>query len=166
MGNFYLTGMPGCGKSTIGLMLSEMAKLDFIDLDNFIVKNQRRTISDIFKDRGEAYFRKIEKECLLSVSEKNAVIVSTGGGIIKDDENIDVMKKTGKIIFIDTSCEDILKNSSLKNRPLLSGDKNKIYGLYNERYEKYKNSADYIYKNEKTALDAAKEISKYILSQK
>lgn len=164
MNNFYLIGMPGCGKSTIGLILSEMTKMPIIDLDNYIVENQKHTISDIFKNNGENYFRNIETKCLKCVSLENKVIVSTGGGIVKRAENIDIMKNTGKIIFIDTTCKNILKNSSLKNRPLLADDKNKIFDLYEERYEMYLSSADFVCKNDSSAEVAAKKISDYILN--
>lgn len=166
MNNFYLVGMPGCGKSTIGKLLSKKLGMLLIDADEYLVKKEKRRISDIFEKDGEAHFRSLETKYLKEISKNSNILVSTGGGVVLFEENIDTMKMSGKVIFIDTPCENILSNSSLGGRPLLENDKNRIYILYNERYEKYVKSADYIYKNIKNIDDAIKEISDFILKNK
>lgn len=166
MNNFYLIGMPGCGKSTIGKHLSKKLGMLLIDADAYLVEKENRRISDIFEKDGEPYFRSLETKYLKEISKSSNILVSTGGGVVLHNENIITMKKSGKIIFIDTPCENILNNSSLAGRPLLANDKNRIYALHDERYEKYVNGADYIYKNIKKIDDAVKNISDYILKNK
>ena len=100
----------------------------------------------------------------LSVVLCSGAVAFTGFSIIFQVTGI--MKKSGKVIFIDTSCENILKNSSLLGRPLLKDDKNRIYNLYELRYEKYIKSADYIYKNDKDIKSAVEEISKFIIKNR
>ena len=164
MNNIYLVGMPGCGKSTIGRAVSKKLGIKFVDVDDYIVKKAGKNIAEIFSKVGNEGFRKIESECLLDISKMENVIVATGGGIVTIPENIPVMKDTGKVIFIDTPVENILKNSSLSNRPLLK-DKSKIYELYNERIEKYNLASDFICENsgeriltEKKLLEICKKI--------
>lgn len=166
MGNFYLIGMPGSGKSTIGKEVSKKLDMLCIDADFYLEQKEERKISEIFKNDGEEIFRCLETKYLKELSKNENIIISTGGGVVVKKENIDIMKKSGKIIFIDTPLEKILENSSLSNRPLLSGDKNKIYDLYSARYEKYKTNADFIYINDKDIISAVSEISKYILKNK
>ena len=124
MSIIYLVGMPGCGKSTIGAICAKNAGLDFLDLDNYIVECENRTIEEMF-EIGEDEFRTAETRALKSLSEKDNLIVATGGGIVTRDKNIEIMKSTGKVIFIDASVSFILDKSSLDGRPLLK-DKNKI----------------------------------------
>lgn len=164
MNNIYLVGMPGCGKSTIGRAVSKKLGIKFLDADDYIVKKTAKTIDEIFLEVGNEGFRKIESECLVEISKMQNVLVATGGGIVTVLENISVMKDTGKVIFIDTPVENILKNSSLSNRPLLK-DKSKIYELYNERIEKYNFASDFICENsgerilaEKNLLEICKKI--------
>lgn len=151
--------MPGCGKSTIGRAVSKKLGIKFVDVDDYIVKKVGKNIAEIFSKVGNEGFRKIESECLLDISKMENVIVATGGGIVTIPENIPVMKDTGKVIFIDTPVENILKNSSLSNRPLLK-DKSKIYELYNERIEKYKVASDFICENSGERILAEKNLFK------
>lgn len=139
MKNIYLIGMPGCGKSTIGKSVSSSLDIKFIDLDEYIVSFTGRTIADMFEE-GEGVFRKAETDSLKQVSKMENLVVATGGGVIVTPENIEIMQKSGKVIFIDCDVETILKNSTLDGRPLLK-DKTRIYDLYNNRIELYKKAA-------------------------
>jgi len=158
MNNIYLIGMPGCGKSEISKRISAALKIKRIDLDSLIEEKENITISLIFEQFGEEYFRDKETYYLKSVSNEKNAIIATGGGIIKRQENIDIMKNTGEIIFIDTPVENILKNSQLKNRPLLAGNKEYIRVLYDERYDKYKQAADVIVENTRDIKTAVNKI--------
>ncbi len=155
MHNVYLTGMPGSGKTTLGVMLSERLGLEFIDTDHYITEKQRRTVPDIFKTRGEAYFRDLETQALIDLSHKDRLLVSTGGGIILRPKNVELMKKSGTVVFIDTPPAQILKNSELKNRPLLKGGDERVFALYEERIARYRESADHILVNTGAKDDAA-----------
>lgn len=160
MKNIYLIGMPGCGKSTIGRIISSEIKKLFIDLDLFIVEKTGKSIDELF-EKGESTFRKAEAESLKEVSGQCGVIVATGGGIVTVGENIDVMKKSGRVIFINTPVERIIKNSSLDGRPLLK-DKSKIFELYEKRRNLYLQAADAVIDNLGSAKEAAENILKII----
>lgn len=146
MNNIYLIGMPGCGKSTIGKIISKEINREFVDLDEYIIESSGKSIEELFS-AGETHFRSVETECLKLVSNMNNLIVATGGGIIETSGNSQIMRNSGIVIFIHTTPEKIMENSSLDGRPLLAENKNRIFELFERRYEKYKSSADYIVDN-------------------
>ena len=80
----YLIGMPGCGKSTLGKRLAEKLNLDFIDMDNYIEKQACMFIDEIFEAYGEKYFRELETNTMREFMNLDNVIISCGGGIIKN----------------------------------------------------------------------------------
>ena len=94
-------------------------------------------IKDIFANCGENTFRCYETEMLKELSYMAGNIVSTGGGIITNDENISIMRKSGTVFFIDMPLERLI-NSDMSERPLLTGGVDSMKKLYEERYEKYK----------------------------
>ncbi len=146
MNNIYLIGMPGCGKSTIGKIISKEINREFIDLDEYIIRCSGKSIEELFSV-GEAHFRSVETECLKMVSDMDNLIVATGGGIIETAGNDEIMRNSGIVIFIHTTPEKIMENSSLDGRPLLAKNKNKVFELFDRRYEKYKSAAEYIVEN-------------------
>ncbi len=164
MSIIYLIGMPGCGKSTIGSIISGEINIKLIDLDEYIEEFTGKTIPALFK-AGESHFRDMETQCLKLVSCMDNIIVATGGGIVERNENIAIMKNSGKVIFINTTPEQIMKNSSLDGRPLLAENKNRIFDLYDRRYEKYKNAADVIADNMGSIDDTVKYILKETTSE-
>jgi shikimate kinase len=122
--NIYLVGFMGTGKSSVGCQLAKERGWNFIDLDELVELKEQRRIVDIFTKDGEAYFRKIEKNILKQVSTQKKFVVACGGGVVLDKENIKLMKKTGMMICLYASPEQILKRVSLNNdRPLLNVDK-------------------------------------------
>ncbi len=167
MNNIYLVGMPGCGKTTIASDVSEKVNIKLIDLDDYITKREGKTIEELFA-LGENIFRQAETKALREVSQMDGVLVATGGGVVVSDENIDIMKESGKVIFIDAKPEFILDKSSLSGRPLLK-DKGKIFELYNSRIELYRKSAHYTVANEgflnKACSKAEETIRKIIKEQ-
>lgn len=156
----YLIGMPGCGKTTLGKICAESLKVHFIDLDYEIIKKEKMSISEIFLKKGEEYFRKIEKDFLENTLKFNNAIISTGGGIVKNYENILTMKKLGKIIYLNCSL-NILEQRVSKNpnkRPLLK--ENSLSLLYLERKNIYETSCDYIINRDKNLQENKKEVIK------
>ncbi|QEK11771.1 shikimate kinase [Crassaminicella thermophila] len=147
--NIVLIGMPGCGKTTIGKLLAERLNMKFCDIDKYIEEKEGRSVSDIFK-KGEEFFRSIENKAVKEVSKNCPLVISTGGGVIKLAENIELLKKNGLIIFIDRSVEDIISDVDTSTRPLLKDGKEKIYNLYKERYILYKKYCDCEIKNDTT----------------
>lgn len=160
MNNIYLIGMPGSGKSSVGKQIAEKLAVRCIDLDEYICRAHNKTIDELFAD-GEGAFRDAETQALREVSNLSGVIVSTGGGIVCRNENAEIMKKSGTVVFIDTDVKNILANSALSGRPLLK-DKNAIYTLYDERIEKYRAAAQYTVDNNGFLCDACDEAEKIV----
>ncbi len=138
--NIVLIGMPGCGKSTIGKMLSQKLGRDFFDSDDVIEQKSKMSIPDIFAKFGEDEFRKRETQALKELSEKENIIISTGGGCVEREENIAELQKNGAIVFIDRSLENIFSDIDVSGRPLLADKKERLSELYARRlplYTKY-----------------------------
>lgn len=143
--NIVLCGFMGCGKSTIGSLLSKKTGMSFIDLDSYIEKKEDKTISQIFADSGEEYFRQLEREASQELSKKNGLVIATGGGTLTYKVNVDAFKTNGKIILLDLPVEVVaerLKNDT--TRPLLNRpDKDKaMRELYEKRLPLYRSAAD------------------------
>ena len=121
MRNIYLTGFMGTGKTSVGREIAGVLGLKFVDLDELIVKKEGRCINDVFAQDGEPYFRKAEKEALREVSQANSQVVSCGGGIVIDPENIAIMKQSGRFIALTARPEVIFERIKKEtHRPLLN----------------------------------------------
>ncbi len=147
--NIVLTGMPGCGKTTIGKLLSEKLHRPFIDTDECIVNKTGVSIPDIFRLHGETAFRKIETEIIREISARSGCVISTGGGAVLNFENTDALKMNGRIYFLDRSPELLTPTG---DRPLALS-KEAIFNRYRERYDIYCNTADDVI-NDNTAVAA------------
>lgn len=159
--NLVLIGMPGSGKTTIGKKIAKELNYKFLDMDEFIEEKHGKTIEDLFS-KGEEYFRAEESKCCEEISKIKTTVISTGGGVIKNSKNIEYLKSTGIVIFIDRSVENILSDIKTSTRPLLKSGKNKLYDLYEERYSLYKEYADFTVVNNKTLNNLAEYvINKY-----
>ncbi|MFA9424285.1 MAG: shikimate kinase [Sedimentibacter sp.] len=161
MNNLVLIGMPGCGKSTIGSLLSKRLNMDFIDMDDYIVKTEGKSVKEMF-DIGENCFRDAETRCSMKLSQMNSIVISTGGGIIKRKENIDCFNKSSIIIFVNRPIEHILKDIDCEVRPLLAEGKTKLYNLYEERICLYKKYCHIEINNSGNIYDTIEEIVKAI----
>jgi shikimate kinase len=151
--NIVLIGMMGAGKTTVGKRLSNLLSLPFIDIDKQIQSNSGMTISEIFSKYGEDEFRKIESEVLQSLPKYKSTIISTGGGIIKNPENMELLKKDGIVFFLNRPPRAIAIDLKTSTRPLLKSRAD-IYNIYSERLPLYKKYADYtVYGN--YSLDSA-----------
>ena len=137
MRKIVIIGMPGCGKTTIGKLLSQRLNMNFVDMDEDIVKTEGKSIKELFEN-GENCFREAETRCSLKLSEMDSTVVATGGGTIKRKENIDCFNENSIIIFINRPVENILKDIDCGTRPLLAEGKKRLYTLYEERIDLYK----------------------------
>ena len=135
--NVVLTGMPGSGKSTVGKLL-KLEGFSFIDTDAEIEKLCGCAIKDIIASKGEPYFRELEAQVIQTVSAESGRIISTGGGAILRPENVQNLKRNGKIFFIDA---DPSRLCATADRPL-SDTADKLSRLYNERIDIYRSTAD------------------------
>ncbi len=101
----YLLGFMGCGKTSVGRRLSELAGWDFIDLDSEIEEHQGIPIREIFRQHGESYFRSIERAELQSASRRKEVVVALGGGTFCSEENLSIVKATGVSVWLDADID-------------------------------------------------------------
>lgn len=120
MNNIYFIGFMGTGKTTISKLISQRLNMNWVDLDEMIEEREKRTIVDIFRDSGEGYFREVEKGVLKEIAENGNYVVSTGGGIVIFDENVEIMKRSGVMVTLVASPEVIYERlKDDQSRPLL-----------------------------------------------
>jgi shikimate kinase len=136
----FWTGFMAAGKSKLGRRLAQELEWDFIDLDHRI-EQDLGPISEIFRQKGEPFFREKESEYLRDLPGGKAV-VSTGGGTASHADNMDFMLNRGLVIFADTPFETIWKrleaNGSSENRPMASRKtKDQLRELFQQRYSTY-----------------------------
>lgn len=145
--NIALIGFMGSGKTTIGRQLAKVLEMKFIDIDKMISMRERKSIPEIFQEKGERYFRDLERKIIEEESMENNIVISTGGGSIVDNENIKNLKKSSFVVYLDSTLECIyerVKNG--RNRPLLNNVED-LFQTIKELHEKrewlYRISADY-----------------------
>lgn len=151
----------GTGKTEVGRELSRILRWKLLDVDSEIEKSQKMTINDIFERFGEPRFREIEAEIIKIISENKDIIISTGGGAVLREENIQNLRKNGVIICLTATPETILKRTSNNNdRPLLQVENplEKIKELLNFRKPFYEKSDMIIDTEGKTPLQISEEI--------
>lgn len=137
MKNIVLIGMPGCGKSYLGKLLAQKLNRPFIDIDEAIEKENGMTIAEMCQSHGKPYFREKEKQAALKISQYSGYVISAGGGIVLNDENMQALKNNGAIVFINRTPQNIAQNVNIESRPFLE-NKQQLFTLYDERIELYK----------------------------
>lgn len=118
----FLIGFMGCGKSTIGKKLARKISHNFVDLDRYIEAKLFKTIPEIFKEKGEDEFRRLEKKYLEEISAFENIVISVGGGTPCFYNNLEVMKNAGTVVYLKLEHKALvnrLKNSKRYDRPLL-----------------------------------------------
>ena len=138
----YLIGMMGCGKTTKGRAAAEALKLPFYDIDEIIQRSSGMTIPEIFKEYGEAHFRRMEQKALFSLENQPCGIVSTGGGIVCRGENIQFMRRTGDIIWLFRDIEETVADIDAADRPLLSGGAGRLREIFAQRRQLYEDAGE------------------------
>ena len=121
MTRIFLLGYMGAGKTTLGRALAASLGLEFIDLDNYIEGRFRKTISQIFSEKGEDEFREIERRMLHETGEFENVVISTGGGTPCFFDNVEYMNSQGTTVFLDVPVERLFIRLSIARhkRPLI-----------------------------------------------
>lgn len=158
-----LIGMSGCGKTYIGEALAQKLKQEFIDIDQCIEASENKSITEIFK-QGENFFRDIETQAVLKFSEKSNAIISTGGGVVKREENMQALKRNSLIFFINRSVEDIIGDIDATNRPMIKS-KASVEEIYKERLPLYRKYSDFEIINNASLEEVVDEIIKVINEQ-
>ena len=161
--NIILIGYMGSGKSTVAKELHIKTGVEIIDTDETLVKEQGRSINEIFQTDGEASFRNLETEFLRRLSERSsAYILSTGGGMPVREENRAILKKLGTVFFLKANTDTIFERvKEDTQRPLLQGtdQRAKIARMLKERTPMYELTADHVIETDvKTVKDVVSEI--------
>ena len=136
--SIVLTGMPGSGKCAVGARLSAKLGRPLCDTDAEIVERTKMPITEIFRTRGEPYFRDLESDVICEASRRGGTVVATGGGAVLRQANVDALKQNGTLVFLDRPLEALVPTA---DRPL-ADTKEKLRSLYTERYPIYRAAAD------------------------
>lgn len=148
MSNIILIGFMGCGKTTFGKWIAKNKQMTFCDTDQYIEEKEQTSIQDIFQKKGETYFRELETKVIkeLTGTLENAVI-SVGGGLPVKEENRGLLKKLGKVVYLRTSVDELVRRLQYDTtRPLLAGGniRERITALMEARQGCYLSAADVI----------------------
>jgi len=144
--NIVLIGFMGCGKSTIGKKIARHLNYEFIDIDKEIEKIENKSISDIFNEKGESYFRILENKFLVNNTFKNTVL-SVGGGTPCFNDNMEILNKIGQTVYINMNVRGLANRliNAKQKRPLIEDYKSsnkelevRINNLLNERVRFYR----------------------------
>jgi shikimate kinase len=153
--NLLLIGFMGAGKTTVGKLLAERLGYQFVDTDDLIVERAGKTIPRIFAEDGEARFRQWETEVIRSLSEHTQHVIALGGGVVKREENLPLLKAAGLIVYLAASPEELARriHAMPGTRPLIDGGGEKktlpeveerVRKLLAERLPLYERAADVV----------------------
>lgn len=142
--NLVLTGMMGCGKSTVGKLLAEALGLEFVDTDERIEAQAGKTITEIFVDEGEAGFRARELAVAGELAERKNLVIACGGGLPTRPACISALKHSGRVIFLDRDGGDIYDHVDMETRPLGRVSRAEFLALWQQRLPVYRQWADCI----------------------
>lgn len=166
MERIFLIGYMGVGKTTLGKALAKALDLEFVDLDLFIQARYQKSVSQLFSEFGEEWFRKTENQLLKEVGDFEDVVISTGGGAPCFFDNMDYMNKQGKTVYLKAKPEVLAErlSSCKEKRPLLHGKTDEeLYEFVKfnmEKREPFYSKAQYISYSEE--LINREDIDKYI----
>ncbi|NQS99518.1 MAG: shikimate kinase [Candidatus Omnitrophica bacterium] len=163
--NIVLVGFMGTGKTQTAKALAKKMGIKYISTDELIEDRERRSINDIFKKNGEAYFRRLEKEAVKKVAQLNKFVIDAGGGVVLDQENIDDLKRNGKIVCLSAQPEVIIERTKrYHHRPLLNvqDPKARIEELLNSRAPFYAQADFSVDTNNLTVEQVADQVKEII----
>lgn len=158
----YLTGFMGSGKSTIGPILANTLGYEFADIDRVVERSEGCPVSQIFREKGEAYFRERELRALTSLSVRPRLVISLGGGTLVQPAAFQLIRATGILVYLKMSPEEVIRRLAHRtDRPLLLDAEGgrlpddklraRIEKLYGERSPLYE-SADVVVPTDETRV--------------
>lgn len=168
--NVILCGMMGSGKTTVSYALAKLLGFERVDTDECIV-NHYGKIADIFERLGEEYFREVETQITEELSQKDRLVISTGGGLVLREKNVELLKKSGLIVYLCASIPTLVERLSTdKDRPLLKteeGLEKRLISLMRERAPIYEKAASFtVGVDDKTPEEIANEIMGHVRGEK
>jgi len=142
----WLIGMMGSGKTSVGVEVAARRGVDFVDTDELVTAVTDLSIPEIWRHQGEEEFRRLERQMIASAAaEDEPMVIGTGGGAVLDDDNIEVMRRSGTVIWLAASPETLARRIGRdSNRPLLAAADAPVEVLRTvlaEREEKYRRAA-------------------------
>lgn len=160
--NIVLIGMPGVGKSTVGVILAKVLGYQFIDADLVIQKRENRLLHEIISEEGLDGFLKAEENANVHIAQnEEKSIVATGGSVVYCEKAMQELKKTGRVIYLELEYDQLKKRlGNLKGRGVVLKDGQDLRGLYEERIPLYEKYAD-LTVNEKN-LDVEQTLQKIV----
>ena len=148
--NIVLIGMPGSGKSTVGVILAKVLGYTFVDSDLLIQKEEKQLLKDIIAREGQDGFLKIENRVNKSIDTEKSVI-ATGGSVVYCQEAMEHLKKIGTVIYLKLDYQILNRRlSNLIGRGVVLKKGQTLKDLYEERVPLYEKYADYIIDEKKT----------------
>lgn len=138
--NLILTGFMGTGKSEVGRQIARQLSREFVDMDTLIEQREGRTVADIFRQRGEAHFRKLEAALCRELAARSSLVIATGGGALIPDANREIVSASGPVICLTALPDEISRRLETDaDRPLLQAHdrRERISALLAERTEAY-----------------------------
>lgn len=153
MNNITLIGMPGVGKSTLGVVLAKILGYQFLDSDLLIQQQEERRLSRIIEEEGIEGFKKIENRVNASIEVQDTVI-ATGGSVVYCEEAMQHLKSMGKVVYLKLSYKSIKKRlGNLKGRGVVLKEGQTLLDLYEERIPLYEKYADIVVNEEGRSLE-------------
>ncbi len=144
MSNIVLIGMPGCGKSTVGVILAKTLGIGFVDTDLTIQQREKRLLQEIIDNDGIERFLDCEASAVKSL-DCDFCVVATGGSVVFREESMNHLKENGKIIFLNVSLDEIKSRlDNINTRGVAAEKTQTIDDIYNQRYPLYIKYADYV----------------------
>jgi len=166
-----LIGYRTTGKSTVGRILSTKLKIKFWDADSLVEKNMAMPVKEIVALHGWGFFRLKEKETIKTLTQKESCVIATGGGVVLDQENVNLLKQAGVIIWLNAPLQDILDRlnrdaQSAAIRPQFTSGNivQETVDMMKQRLPLYENAADYTVDTaDKNVKQVVEEIYRYLL---
>ena len=168
MKNIFLIGMPSSGKSTLGKRIADLLHYRFLDTDKLIMREEGRSIADIFAQSGEHYFREAERRVLQTIRPGSNLVVSTGGGMPCFHDNMTYINATGVSVFLDVPVAVLVRRiqaHALEDRPLNNAKDPELPAVLQKRYETrlpLYNQANIIIPGETTADEVLRKIGEWL----
>lgn len=164
--NLVLVGFMGSGKTTIGRLLAARLGYPFVDSDRKLESRVGMTVTEIFAEKGEEYFRAREKEIISRLSRYTGTVIATGGGVVLDGDNVQRLRRNGVLILLQASPEVILERTGRRqNRPLLAVEEReeRVRALLAQREDLYAKAADAVVDtSECSPQEAADQIIEFV----
>ncbi len=172
MKNIVLIGFMGTGKSSTGRALATKLGYAFVDVDQKIEEEQGMSIHQMFADKGEEFFRACEREMVQRLSDRRNTVIATGGGTVKNPENMKVLRESGFVVCLSADVDTVLERTRRKGvRPLLDGAneeerRRKIETLMEERKDLYRHADYRVDTSDMSPLQVVEDIARHIRARR